>query len=309
MVDGWMGDDWFHNGAFRQQNMPYIYEQIATRDNSESWWRAHADDYDEYMTAGSAGNLGMQRGLEQIGFWNKILAHPAYDAFWQQQAVDKLLAQEPLGIPVMLVHSLWDQEDIYGAPAVYRAIEPKDTNNDKVFLVMGPWHHGQEIAEGSSLGALKFGSDTALYFRQQILRPFLDHYLKDEAPKMDVAPVMAFETGTNTWRRFEAMPKVTATPLYLAAGLTLGFSAPRAGGAEYEEYVSDPSKPVPYRARPSQPVGYELPLTWPQWLVDDQREAAGRPDVLAFTSEVLKAPVKISGQPIASLIASTSGTD
>ena len=124
--------------------------------------------------------------------------------------MDKLLAQEPLAVPVMLVHSLWDQEDIYGAPAVYRAIEPKDTNNDKVFIVMGPWHHGQEIAEGSSLGALKFGSDTALYFRQQILRPFLDHYLKDEAPKMDVAPVTAFETGTNTWRRFEAMPKVTA---------------------------------------------------------------------------------------------------
>jgi len=128
-----------------------------------------------------------------------LLEHPSYDSFWREQAVDKLLAKEPLKVPVMLVHSLWDQEDIYGAIAVYKAIEPKDTNNDKVFLVMGPWHHGQEIADGSTLGALKFHSDTALYFRQHILRPFLDHYLKDDAPKSDGAPVTAFETGTNRW--------------------------------------------------------------------------------------------------------------
>jgi len=126
---------------------------------------------------------------------------------------------------------------------------------------------------------------------------------------MDVAPVTAFETGTNTWRRFDAMPKFTATPLYMSQGLGLDFSAPTAGAAEYDEYVSDPTKPVPFRSRPSQPVGYELPLTWPQWLVDDQREAAGRPDVLAYTSAVLKTPLKITGQPVANLIASTSGTD
>ena len=117
-----------------------------------------------------------------------------------------MLAEQPLKVPVMLVHSLWDQEDIYGAPAVYKAIEPKDKNNDKVFLVMGPWHHGQEIGDGSSLGALKFGSDTALYFRQKILRPFLDQYLKDDAPKADVPPVTAFETGTNEWRHLPAWP-------------------------------------------------------------------------------------------------------
>jgi putative CocE/NonD family hydrolase len=309
MVDGWMGDDWFHNGAFRQQNMPYIYEQVATRDNSERWWSGHFDDYDVYMSAGSAGELGRRRGLEQIGFWRKILEHPSYDAFWREQAMDKLLGAQPLTVPVMLVHSLWDQEDIYGAPAVYKALEPKDTNNDKVFLVMGPWHHGQEIAEGSTLGALKFSSDTALYFRQEVLRPFLDRYLKDDAPKADVAPVTAFETGTNTWRRLSALPGAQPTHLYMGANLALGFSAPKAGDAAYDEYISDPAKPVPYRARPSQPVGYDLPLTWPQWLVDDQREASGRPDVLAFTSDVLKTPVKISGEPIANVIASTSGTD
>src|SRR5947207_14092231 len=206
MVDGWMGDDWFHNGAFRQQNMPYIYEQDGSRTNDYKWWTTHFDDYDVYMQAGSAGELGRRRGLEQTGFWRKMIEHPAYDSFWQQQAVDKLLAKEPLKVPVMLVHSLWDQEDIYGAIAVYKAIEPKDTNNDKVFLVMGPWHHGQEIADGSSLGAIKWGIDTALYFRQKILRPFLDHYLKDDAPKMDVAPVTAFETGTNEWRSLSSWP-------------------------------------------------------------------------------------------------------
>src|SRR5689334_6664012 len=229
MVDGWMGDDWFHNGAFREQNLPYIYEQDASRSNDYKWWTTHFDDYDMYMQAGSAGELGRQRGLEQVGFWRKLIEHPAYDSFWQQQAVDKLLAKEPLKVPVMLVHSLWDQEDIYGAMAVYKALEPKDTANDKVFLVMGPWHHGQEIADGSSLGAIKWGSDTALYFRQKILRPFLDHYLKDDAPKMDVAPVTAFETGANEWRRYDSWPSgsegrtVQRTALWLYGGSHLDF--------------------------------------------------------------------------------------
>jgi len=316
MVDGWMGDDWFHYGAFRQQNLPYIYEQEATRDNDAKWWTRHFDDYDMFMQAGSAGELGRRRGLEQVGFWRKILDHPTYDAFWRDQAMDKVLSAQPLNVPVMLVHSLWDQEDIYGAIAVYKAIKPKDINNDKVFLVIGPWHHGQEIEDGSSLGALRFNSDTALYFRQNILRPFLDHYLKDGAPKADVPPVSAFETGTNTWRRLPAWPAgcavgctIQPTPLYLNPGLKLSFVAPKPDDAAFDEYVSDPAKPVPFRARPIQPVGYTTGYTWPQWLVDDQREASGRPDVAVFVSDVLTAPVKISGQPVANLVASTSGTD
>src|SRR6185369_7034798 len=120
------------------------------------------------------------------------------------QAMDRILAAQPLNVPVMIVHSLWDQEDIYGGIAVYKAIEPKDTSNDKVFLVLGPWHHGQEIGDGSTLGALKFNADTALHFRREILRPFLAQYLKDDAPKSDVASVTAYETGTNTWQRLSA---------------------------------------------------------------------------------------------------------
>jgi putative CocE/NonD family hydrolase len=324
MVDGWMGDDWFHNGAFREQNLPYIYEQDGSRSNDSKWWTTHFDDYDMYMQAGSAGELGRQRGLEQVGFWRKMIEHPAYDSFWQQQAVDKLLAKEPLKVPVMLVHSLWDQEDIYGATAVYKAIEPKDASNDKVFLVMGPWHHGQEIADGSSLGAIKFGSDTALYFRQKILRPFLDHYLKDDAPKMDVAPVMAFETGTNEWRRYESWPSggsarsIKPTRFYLDGRSRLKFELPFDDGPmpvtqtdtpPYDEYISDPSKPVTNRVRPVPATGYDSCAQWPCWLVDDQRDFSGRQDVLAYTSGVLDRPVQISGQPLVNLFASTSGTD
>jgi putative CocE/NonD family hydrolase len=316
MVDGWRGDDWFHNGAFRQQNMAYIYNQEATRKSEEKWWTSHFDDYDTFMEAGSAGALGRRHGLGQVGFWRKILEHPCYDAFWRDQAVDKVLAAHPLSVPVMLVDGLWDAEDIYGAIAVYQTLEPKDTANDKVFLVIGPWYHGQEIGEGSTLGVLKFGSDTALYFRREILRPFLDQYLKDGVPKAEVSPVTAFETGTNVWRHLPGWPAagscdytIRPTPLYLNAGLKLSFATPKPGNEAFDEYVSDPAKPVPYRARPIQPVAYGTGMTWPQWLVDDQREASGRPDVLVFLSEFLREPVKIGGQPVANLVASTSGTD
>jgi predicted acyl esterase len=184
----------------------------------------------------------------------------------------------------MLVHSLWDQEDIYGAIAVYKAIEPKDSDNNRVFLVIGPWHHGQEIEDGSSLGAIKWGSDTALYFRQHILRPFLDHYLKDDAPKSDVAPVTAFETGTNEWQRLTAWPSgcergctVKATPLYLHSGMKASLNESRPEDrVPFDEYISDPAKPVTNRIRPVPTAGYDSCQQWPCWLVDDQRDFSGR---------------------------------
>ncbi len=203
MVDGWMGDDWFHNGAFRQQMMAYFYNQEATRDNDAKWWTTHFDDYDMFMDAVSAGELGRRRGLEQAGFWRKILQHPAYDAFWRDQAMDNILAAEPLKVPLMLVHSIWDQEDIYGAPAVFKALKPKDTGNDMVYLVLGPWYHGQEIGDGSALGPIRFESNTAYYFRQEILAPFLAQYLRDGAPRSNLPVVSAFETGTNRWLRLQ----------------------------------------------------------------------------------------------------------
>ena len=314
MVDGWRGDDWFHNGAFRAPNLPYIYEQEATRDNSAHWWTGYRDEYDFWMT-GSVGEIGRRYGLEQLGFWRKIIAHPAYDEFWQEQAMDRVLAKQPLKVPVMLVHGLWDQEDIYGPLAVWRALKPKDSGGNMVHLVMGPWNHGQQIEEASSLGAIRFGHDTAYWFRQQVLAPFLAQHLKEGAPAADIATATVFETGTNQWRQLKDWPagcvtgcSIQAQKLYLSPHAGLGFE-PASGAAESAEYVSDPAKPVPYRARPILPTGYEGELTWPRWLVDDQREASGRTDVLTFITPVLAGPLKISGTPQVNLNAATTGTD
>jgi len=316
MVDGWRGDDWFHNGAFRQVNLPYILEQVATRKSDVKWFASDFDDYDMFMRAGSAGELARQRGLGQIGFWNKLVAHPDYDSFWSEQAVDKILARQALSVPTMLVHSLWDAEDIYGDIAVYKAIKPKDIHNDKVFLVIGPWNHGGGIGDGSHLGAIRFGSDTGLHFRQEFLRPFLDHYLKDDAPPLNISAVNAFETGTNKWRNLNAWPSgcasgcpVKPAQLHLLAEQKASFKPSATEG--FGEYVSDPAKPVPYRTRPIPQCCYDESKgqTWPRWLADDQREASGRTDVLSFTTDVLSVPLKISGEPTANIIASTSGTD
>jgi uncharacterized protein len=315
MVDGWMGDDWFHNGAFRQDaTLGYIYGQESARGRGESWWSSNRDTYDEYLRAGSAGAMAASRGLDQLGFWRALAAHPAYDAYWQQQAVDKLLAKQPLTVPMMIVSGLFDQEDIYGGPALYRALAPQDPRGESVHLVMGPWSHGQGRREGRGIAAIQFAGDTATWFRREVMQPFLDHYLKGAA-KPDTPRVLIYETGADRWQRYDAWPRScakgcpqAARPLYLLAGGKLAFGVPAAGGAKYDEYVSDPSKPVPYRQRPTLDGG-DPDSTWSEWLVDDQRFAAARPDVLVYETEPLTAPVRVAGQPIASLYASTSGAD
>ena len=306
MVDGWRGDDWFHNGAFRQPSLQYAWEQIATRDNSAPWAATHYDDYQAAMAAGSAGAMARLHGLDQIGFWQKISQHPAYDSFWQDQAMDKVLGGLPLRVPVMLVHGLWDQEDIYGALAVYRALKPKDAAGDMVYVTLGPWYHGQQIDEGSQLGAIKWDQDTAKWWRRTVLAPFLAHFLKDAA--MDVAPVTAFQSGSNSWQRLKAWPAAAMmTKLYLKPGGQLSF-APATGPAATADYIADPANPVPFVPRPVRPVGYDDDH-WKAWLVSDQRPVSGRPDVLTFTGEVLTRPVTISGAPLVHLNAATSGTD
>ena len=314
MVDGWMGDDWFHKGAFRQDSLTYFHDQEATRGGEVSWWTDHYDDYEAWLIAGSAGEMARLHGLEQVGFTAKVMQHPAYDEFWQDQAVDKILAKQGVTVPVMLVHSLWDQEDIYGNIAVYKALREQHADKSPLFLVLGPWYHHQERLDGSHVGAIEFGSDTAAYFRLHVLRPFLDHFLKDDAPPLDIAPVTAFETGTNRWLSLPAWPSGCASActidhkkLYLQPAASLSFTAP--GGAGFETYVSDPAKPVPYLPRPIHIDGDAGQSSWQTWLVSDQRDAAARTDVLSFSTPALKEPLKISGEPIANLIASTTGTD
>ncbi|MGB8843298.1 MAG: CocE/NonD family hydrolase [Aliidongia sp.] len=314
MVDTWMGDDWFHNGALRQTYADYIYEQTADKSSGKNWSPLRYDAYETWLSAGSAGAFAIANGMDRLPFWQRLTSHPAYDDYWREQAVDKILATRPLAVPTLYVHSQWDQEDIYGALAAYAATEPKDTANDRNFLVIGPWRHGGGNGDGSSLGPIKFDGDTARWFRRNILLPFLDAHLKDGAPKADIAPVTAYETGADLWRRYASWPQscaagcpYTSKPLFLAAGGKLGFTPPKSG-PDYDEYVSDPAKPVTYRPRPIRPT-YASDSTWNRWLVDDQRFAADRPDVLTYTGEVLTQPLRIAGQPVAHLVASTTGSD
>jgi uncharacterized protein len=315
MVDTWIGDDWFHNGAFRQTYADYIYGQTADKKSDIDWTPDRYDAYETWLKAGSAGALGASVGMEQLPFWKRLISHPAYDAFWQGQAVDKILSGQPLSVPILYVHSQWDQEDIYGATAAYAATETKDVRNDMNFLVIGPWRHGGANGDGSALGPIKFDGDTGRWFRKNVLLPFLDARLKDHAAPAKIAPVTAFETGENQWRQYDRWPQSCAAGcpfvsrnLYMGAANSLSFSAPKADPAGFDEYISDPHKPVTYRPRPIRPT-YTEDSTWRRWLVDDQRFADDRSDVLAYTSEVLISPVRIAGQPIAHLFAATSGTD
>ncbi len=316
MVDGWIGDDWFHNGAFRQDgSLDYIYNQEATHKGDEKWWSGNRDTYDEFLRAGSVGAMAASRGLEQLGFWRAIAEHTAYDHFWQDQAVDKLLAKEPLVVPTMIVSGLFDQEDIYGGPALYKALAGKDPKGEKVHLVLGPWNHGQGRREGRGIGEIQFEGDTATWFRRTVMQPFLDHYLKD-APNPDTPRVLVYETGADEWHRYDAWPRACAegcpdrgSNLFLLSGGRLGFEQPGVSKNEFDEYVSDPAKPVPYRQRPTLPA-YAPDSTWGEWLVDDdQRHAACRPDVLVYETEPLKEPLRVAGEPIARFFASTSGSD
>src|SRR5438093_6879505 len=316
MVDGWMGDDWFHFGAFRQVNFDYFTDQTTVKSDGNSIVRETRDDYENFRRAGSAGDFARSAGLDQLPWWRKTSEHPAYDAFWQAQALDKVMAAQPLKVPTMWIQGLWDQEDMWGAIHSYLATEPKDTRNDLNFLVMGPWRHSQVNYDGASLGPLKWDGDTALQFRRDVLKPFFDQYLKDGARKADTPPVFIYNTGENHWDRLKSWPlacddgcAVKPRALYLAAGFGLSFTPPTGDvtrQAAFDEYVSDPAKPVPYIPRPVRVGDSDA---WRRWLVTDQRAFADRTDVLTYMTAPLTAPLHIAGAPMANLVASTSGTD
>jgi putative CocE/NonD family hydrolase len=313
MIDGWMGDDWFHYGAFRQTNFSYYAGQTEARGRGDAVVRQGYDDYSNFLRAGSAGDFARAAGLQQLPFWRKTSEHPAYDAFWQEQALDRIMAKQPLKVPTMWLQGLWDQEDMWGAIHSYEAVEPHDRGNDMNYLVMGPWRHSQVNYDAASLGPLQWDGDTALQFRRDVLKPFFDQYLVDGAPKADTPPVLIYNTGENHWDRYTSWPlscdKGCASkprPLYLGADGGLSFDAPAAGQAKYDEYVSDPAKPVPYLPRP---VSFGDSERWRTWLVHDQRFVDGRPDVITYVSEPLDAPLHIAGAPQVNLYASTSGTD
>jgi len=312
MVDGWMGDDWFHYGAFRQTNFDYFTSQTTKPDEGDTVPRDAYDDYEAFRRAGSAGSYIRLHGLDQLPWTEKIIEHPAYDAFWQGQALDKLVAQHPSQVPTMWIQGLWDQEDMWGAIHCYLALKAQGQVAHN-YLVMGPWRHSQVNYDAYTLGPLKWEGDTALQFRREVLKPFFDQYLKTDAPKADTPPVFIYNTGENHWDRLKNWPLACETgcaaplkPLYLEADYGLGFDKPADSGTAADSYVSDPAKPVPYLPRP---VRFTDSDRWKQWLVTDQRSVADRTDVLTYSTPALTAPVRISGAPIADLFAATSGTD
>jgi len=322
LMDAWMGDDWFHYGAFRNLMLGFVQMQTGQRGKGSVTHSEIFDKYDEFLRAGSTGDYIRAHGLDKLPWVTRLLEHPAYDAYWQGQAVDKLVAARPSDVPTLWTQGLWDQEDMWGANQAWRALAAagRDANN---WLVLGPWNHIQVNRKGESLGPMVWSEDTALHYRREILMPFLNHYLKD-GPAPDIARVTVYNTGAKRWEEFPDWPQVCesgcpsqSTPLYLDAEFGLSFDAPSqsSGG---DAYISDPAKPVPFLPRPIvDPFGdfagsgtlgnaYE---PWSNWLVRDQRFVDGRPDVLTYQTEVLTEPVHVQGIPIADIRAMTSGTD
>jgi putative CocE/NonD family hydrolase len=304
MVDGWMGDDWFHNGAFRVSSLDFAVGQGTNKAQGGGDFALGAgDDYTRYLEAGSMADFAKMLGITHYPGVRKFLENPAYTEFWSLQAVDKWLAAQPLKVPTMIEVGQWDQEDSYGAPAVYRALEPKDKNNDMVSYVIGPWRHSGANHYGYDLGALTFTGDTAREWRVKYVKPFFDHWLKG-GPDPKTPPVLTYATGINEWQTSRHWPVGAPRPIYLAENGTATFERPKAAGRD--EYVSDPAKPVPFIPRP---INMGDATQWKPWLVKDQRFVSERPDVASWKSAPLEKAVHIMGAPQVDLFASTTGTD
>jgi uncharacterized protein len=305
MIDGWMGDDWFHYGAFRQVNLDYFTGQTSKTGAGENVPRWGFDDYQNFLDAGTAGNWALKNGFQQLGFWNRLSAHPAYDAFWQGQALDRQVVEHPSTVPTIWLQGLWDQEDMYGAVHTYEALKAAGhgANNH---LVMGPWYHSQVNRSAFDLGPLKWNGDTAANFRKDTLIPFFDTYLKDRPAAEPLPAALIYNASENRWDRFadwKGEKGQQLTPLYLQAENGLAFQAAQPGE---DSYVSDPAKPVPFLERP---VPFSDHGRWTTWLVQDQRFVASRPDVLSYQTPVLTQAVTVEGAPFADIFAKTTGTD
>ncbi len=308
MIDGWMGDDWFHHGAFRLANIGWLRSQTGYKGKGTEPPSGIYDDYEQFRRVGSAGDWAKRSGYDQLPYWRRMSEHPSYDAFWQGQALDKLLAANPSDVPTMWEQGLWDQEDMYGAIVAWEALKAKGKQGNN-FLVMGPWRHSQANYDGSTLGEFKWRGDTAGQWREEYLFPFFDQYLRPGRPGFKPPQALIYNTGDNRWEELADWPLACETgcraplkPLYLQAGGGLAFAKGQAGG---DAYVSDPAKPVPHLPRP---VNFN-DGRWGAWLVSDQRHVDGRPDVMTYQTPVLTAPVRVSGAPFADIYARTTGTD
>jgi len=302
MVDTWMGDDFFHQGAFRAS---YAIEWIHGRESKQSGTGplniSRWDTYDWYLGFPSLDSLARATGAEKWPTWQRFVAHPAYDSIWQDRAVQRYLRHTT--VPTLTVGGWWDQEDGFGPLASYKTLELTDTAH-RSSLVVGPWFHGQWYDEaGDSLADVRFGRRTGDDFRALQAKWFA-HWLKDQGDgRFPEATV--FDAGTNTWRTFDEWPAKRANrrKLYLQPGGRLAFDPPPAAGGS-DSWVSDPAHPVPYRPRPIPSY-----VEWASWLVRDQRFVDDRPDVRSWETSPLDADVTIAGDIVATLFASTTGSD
>ena len=313
MIDVWMGDDFFHNGAFRETyGYDYTLGMESSKENAFS--KLDEDAYDFFLHSGSFAAAAKHDGVDKLPTGVAFLQHPAYDEFWRARGVEWHLSQPT--VPTLFVGGFWDQEDMFGPQEAYARLEPHDTHHEN-FLVIGPWNHGQWGGTTRHLGDIYFGEPTTDEFRKRYEAPFFAHYLKDEGG-FSLKDTSSFESGSNRWREYTHWPPVEskAQNLYLAAdgSLVLSSAEPKntardkKSAANYREYVSDPANPVPYRHRPIQAT-YAQGSKWYTWMVEDQRFVSGRPDVATWTTPPLDHDVTVAGDVIADLFASTSGTD
>jgi len=310
MGDAWMGDDFFHNGAFR---LSYGFEYSVGMESSNenySFQYDRFDLYDFFLRLGVLSNVNERYFHEKIPTWNDFVHHPTYDEFWKIHAVEYSLKEAQ--VPNLNVAGWWDQEDFYGPMRTYENLEKSDTKHLN-YLVVGPWNHGGwERGPGNSLGGIPFGSDTGEYFRLQVEAPWFAYWLHDKGT-LPLKEALLFQTGSDTWTSFSAWPPKEAQKknLYFGAGGKLSFDAPGSDGGEaLDSYVSDPEHPVPYRHRPiDMTYPSDHPGSWFTWLVQDQRFVDNRPDVLTWQTDELQDDVTIAGQVTAKLFASTTGTD
>lgn len=309
-VDQWMNDDMHRYGALRESYaVEYsVMEQAASSKNTHFDFSKY-DTYEWYLDLGPLSNINGEYLHGKIPFWNSIVEHPNYDAFWKKEAwVDQLHSST---VPNLNVAGFWDQEDPWGPWQIYRHEKQSDPDHTDL-LVAGPWFHGQwQGNKQENIGLVSYGGhDTAEEFRKNIEAPFFRYYLHGEGEK-PAWDVTTFQSGSNTWKTYNSWPPADAkaTKLYLHPDGTLSFDPPRAsaGKKEYREYVSDPANPVPYRPRPISPTypGGD----WTTWEVADQRFVDHRPDVLTYVSAPLDHDLTITGPLAATLFASTSGTD
>ncbi len=310
-ADMFLGDDFHHNGAFR---LSYGFEyaaELETNKTNYSFPFDIADTFEWYLRLGPLSNANKLYFHGKIPTWNDFVAHPNYDEFWQKQAFPRYLKDLKLTVPNLNVAGWWDQEDFYGPIKIYELLEKNDGNHMNC-LVVGPWNHGGWArGDASRLGPVKFGSETGAYFREKVQKQWFEYWLKGRG-SLPVTEALTFETGSNQWKSWEAWPPRNSSPtrkLYFQSGRRLSFDAPQEGSQDaFDSYISDPDHPVPYRQRPIQPT-YGPGSTWSTWLLEDQRFVYLRPDTLAWSTEPLKEDLTVSGNIVAHLFASTTGSD